>query len=83
MGIALAGIGGLLSLVGAIWIIVIAFQNGDIVWGVLAIFCGIVGLIYALQHMEQAKIPLILMIVGIVLSIVGQVMGGMAMVEGM
>ncbi|HTN75414.1 MAG TPA: hypothetical protein VL096_09210 [Pirellulaceae bacterium] len=69
----LAMIGGLLSLVGVIWIVVIAFQNGDTVWGIVSIFCGLAALIYGVQHFEEAKVPLGLMAAGIVLSIIGRV----------
>ena len=71
---ALLGIGTLCSLIGWIWVIVLAFQNGDTVWGVISIFCGIVGLVYGLMHFQQAKVPVILMAVGIICSIAVQVM---------
>jgi hypothetical protein len=79
MGGILTGVGGLIFVIGWIWILVIAFQNGDVIWGILSLLCGLVGLIYAIQHFEQAKIPLGLLAGGIVLNIVGAAMGGIPM----
>jgi len=67
-------IGGLLALIGAIWIAVIAFQNEEVVWGIFSIFCGIAALIYGVQHFDEAKVPLGLLVVGIVLSAAGRIM---------
>lgn len=79
MGGILSGVGGLIAVIGWIWILVIAFQNGDVIWGIVSLLCGLVGLIYAIQHFEQAKIPLGLLAGGIVLQIVGAAMGGIPM----
>lgn len=71
--IALAYVGYVCSLVGIIWIAVIAFQNNDILMGVLSLLCGIVALVYGIQHFAEAKAPVILLAVGIILSGVGRV----------
>jgi hypothetical protein len=73
--IALAG--SICLLVGAIWIAVIAIQNGDTVWGVISIFCGLVALIYGVQHFEEAKVPTILVIVGMVTAFAGRLANAM------
>lgn len=70
----MAALGGLLLLIGAIWIAVIAFQNEEVVWGIFSIFCGIAALIYGVQHFDEAKVPLGLLVVGIVLSMAGRLM---------
>jgi hypothetical protein len=67
-------IGGLLSLVGVVWIIVLAFQNGDPVWGIVSIFCGLAALIYGIMHFDEAKAPVGLMVVGMILGFVGRLM---------
>ena len=72
MGI-LAVVGSLLALVGVIWIVVIAFQNGDPVWGVVSIFCGIAAIIYGVQHFDEAKVPLGLLVGGMILGAIGRV----------
>ena len=41
----LIGIASLISIVGWIWIIVIAFSSGEPVWGFLSI-CGLLALVY-------------------------------------
>ena len=66
----LAILGALLSLAGMIWIVVVAFQNGDQLWGVGAIFCGIVTIIYAIQNFYELKIPLAMFVGGIGLRLV-------------
>lgn len=71
---AIAALAGLLGLSGVIWIAVIAFQNGDVVWGIFSIFCGLAALIYGLQHYDQTKIPLGLLVAGAALSAVGRLM---------
>lgn len=82
MGAVLTMVGGLLTLVGFIWIIVIAFQNGDVVWGVVSIFCGIVALVYGFQHFEQTKVPLSMLAGGIVLQIIAVAVGGVPIEAG-
>jgi len=76
MGGALVGLGALLVLIGVIWIAVIAFSSGDVLWGILSILCGILAIVYAAQHMDKARTPLFLMIGGIVLEVVGSLLGG-------
>lgn len=68
MGYGLLGIGSICSLIGLVWVIVIAFQNGDTVWGVVSIFCGLAAFIYGIMHFQQAKTPMIIWIVGILLA---------------
>jgi hypothetical protein len=67
-------LGSILALAGVLWIAVIAFQNEDPVWGIVSIFCGIAALIYGVQHFDQAKIPLSLLILGIVVGGIGRAM---------
>ena len=82
IGFVIGMLGALLVSVGAIWIIVVAFTEGDILMGVLSIICGIVTIIYGIQHMDRCKIPLILMGVGMVIAIIGNVaLGGAAAVQ--
>lgn len=70
---ALLGLGGLLCLIAVIWMVVIAVQNGDIVWAIVSFFCFIAFLIYGIQHFDQAKVPLGLFGLGFILQIVGRV----------
>lgn len=61
------------TLAGAIWIALLAFQEGEIAFGVFSIVCGIVAIVYGIQRFDDAKIPLGLMAVGIVGNIITRV----------
>lgn len=76
MGTALLSLGTLLVVVGWVWVIVLAFQSGDVLWGVLSIFCGILAIVWAAMHMDRARIPLFLMVGGIVVNAIGGALGG-------
>lgn len=68
-----------LALVGAIWIAVVAFQNGDIAMGVFSIFCFIVTIVYGIQNIDSCKVPLVLLVIGVIGRIVirfGMASGG-------
>ena len=73
----------ILALIGVIWIAVLAFQAGDIFWGVFSLICPvIVALIYGFLHFDSSNnrfdssnnrggntvAPVILIIVGLVLG---------------
>lgn len=70
----IALLGSLMALAGAIWIAIIAFQNDDTVWGIVSIFCGIAAIIYGVQHIDQAKLPLGLLFLGIIVGAIGRAM---------
>lgn len=60
---------GLLFLIGWIWLMVMAFQGKDWWWGLIVLFIpGIGGIIYGAIHWPGTKVPLILLILGVVLS---------------
>lgn len=66
-------LGSLLFLIGLVWTIVTAFKAGGTLWGVLNIlFCiqPIIGIVSAILK-KAAWLPVILMIVGILLSALG------------
>jgi hypothetical protein len=67
-------IGSLIALAGQIWIAVLAFQNDDTVWGIGSIFCGLAALIYGITHFDEAKAPLGVLFLGIVIGVIGRVM---------
>lgn len=71
-----AGLGVLLMLVGAIWLIVIAIQTGEttgekVIWALVNFFCQPLGGIIFYVMKRQGLIPLILVIIGAILSGVG------------
>jgi hypothetical protein len=63
-------IGALCGMVGGIWIVVIAIKNGDLLYGIGGLFCGLLLLIYAIQNLDECKIPLGLMVIGTIASVV-------------
>lgn len=76
----LSAVFGLCAFVGVIWIAVIAFQSGEVVWGIASILCGIAAIIYGAKNFEKTKVPLGLLGAGIVgnilVSVLGAAMGG-------
>ena len=69
------GIGGIITLVGAIWFLVVAFQE-SIVWGLLCLFIGFVSIIFLILHWREAKKPFLVELAGIGIFIVGNVLAG-------
>jgi hypothetical protein len=81
---ALAYLGSLLVLVGAIWLIIIAIQTGEttgekVVWALVNFFCQPIGGIVFYIMKKQGLIPLILVIIGAILAGIGNysLMGSM------
>lgn len=73
---AFAGIGFLLLLIGAIWLIVIAIQTGEttgekVVWALVNFLCQPLGGIVFYIMKRQGLIPLILVIIGAILGGIG------------
>lgn len=63
--VAVGNLGPIIGLVGVVWVAVIAFQSNDIFWGIFCLICpGIVALIYGVLNFEKAKIPVILIVIG-------------------
>lgn len=62
----MGGLIGIIALVGWIWMIVIAFKKGDPIWGIACIFCTpIIPIVYGVLNFEECKVPLILIIIGL------------------
>lgn len=71
IGIAVMGIGTLITLIGYIWLIITGFQVGGALWGVLNIFFQpITGIIFCVMH-KTGWIPLVLLILGNIITIGG------------
>ncbi len=61
--------GAILTLIGVIWIAVLAFQAGDVLWGIFCLICPVlVALIYGFLNFQRTTAPVILIIVGLVLG---------------
>jgi hypothetical protein len=63
-------LGSLLSFIGAIWIIVNAFRNDGLLWGIGSLLCGPVLLIYAIMNFAANKMPLGLLVLGVAVNVV-------------
>lgn len=71
-----AGLGGLLVLIGTIWLIVIAIQTGEttgekVIWALVNFFCQPIGGIVFYIIKKQGLVPLILVIIGVILAGIG------------
>ena len=64
--IALFYLGGLIALVGAIWLLVVAFQK-SIWWGLGSLLIPFVSLIFVIMHWQVSKKPFLISIAGGVL----------------
>jgi len=58
---------GILSTIAWIWLIVVAFKNDAIVWGVVMILFMPAALLFGLFHWNKASVPYILLLVSIAL----------------
>ncbi|HEX8286372.1 MAG TPA: hypothetical protein VF556_00135 [Pyrinomonadaceae bacterium] len=71
-----SGLGGLLVLIGTIWLIVIAIQTGQttgekVIWALVNFLCQPIGGIVFYIMRKQGLVPLILVIIGVILASVG------------
>ena len=63
---ALLILGGILSIVGGIWLLVVAFQT-SVWWGLGSLLLPFVSLIFVIMHWQVAKKPFLISVVGTVL----------------
>lgn len=70
MDVLLQSLGGIMALVGWVWLLVLAFSE-NIGWGIGSLLCGIVALIFAITRWPETKAPALTYIVGLVLSAAG------------
>jgi len=83
LGFAGMGLGGLLFIIGWIWLIVVGFKQGGALWGILIIlFSWLAGIIFCIMN-KTGWIPLALMLVGVFFYAVGAVPVMLKVMEGM
>lgn len=64
-----SGIGGILVLVGWVWLIVMGFRQGrDWWWGLVALIPVLGTLVFGVVKWPGTKVPLILFVVGLLLG---------------
>lgn len=73
LGTLLLWAGFVVSVIGAIWIIVLAFQE-SLVWGLLCLIIAPVQLIFGIMNWSEAKVPFLMQIGGGILYFIGLVL---------
>jgi uncharacterized membrane protein len=63
---ALLILGGILSIVGGIWLLVVAFQT-SVWWGLGSLLVPFVSLIFVIMHWQVSKKPFLISLAGTVL----------------
>ena len=69
VGMIIWGIGLLISVIGGIWFLVVAFRE-TIWWGLGSLFIPFVALIFLIMHWGDAKNPFFVSLLGVVIMIV-------------
>jgi hypothetical protein len=64
-------IGAIVALTGYVWLLIACFSE-SIGWGIGALFCGIVALVFGILNWADLKVPTILYISGGVLYAIGE-----------
>jgi hypothetical protein len=77
----LFGLGGLLVLIGTIWLVITAIQTGEttgdkVIWALINFLCQPIGGIIFFIVKKQGMIPLILVIIGMIISGAGYATSG-------
>lgn len=73
LGMILVVVGFIVSVVGGIWFLVVAFQE-SVFWGLGCLLLPFVTLIFLIQHWDKAGRPFLIQLAGVVPFIVGQIM---------
>jgi hypothetical protein len=66
-------VGGLVALVGYVWILISAFLE-SVPWGVGIFFLSPLAFVYGFLHWEEAKVPTVLMGAGVLAHVLGRVL---------
>ena len=74
IGVMLIAVGMVVSLIGGIWFLVVAFQE-SILWGLGCLFVPFVSLIFLIMHWDRAGKPFLIQMAGVVPMLVGMMMG--------
>lgn len=83
LGGAVMTVGGLISLIGWIWLVVIGFQKGGALWGILIFFFSwLAGLVFCIMN-KTGWMQLAMMIIGGIIAGVGMVPLMMKAMENM
>ena len=69
LGLTLSVIGAIVSLIGGIWFLVVAFRQ-SVWWGLGCLFIPFVSLVFLIMHWRDAAKPFFVSLLGTVLIIV-------------
>ena len=61
------------SFIGWLWIVMSAFGNGEILWGIGCLVISPLSLIYGIINFDKLRIPVFLMLGGVLAGIFGQI----------
>jgi hypothetical protein len=70
LGLVLIVVGAIMSLVGGIWFLVVAFQE-SVLWGLACLLFPIVSLIFLISHSDRALNPFLTSLGGTLLIYIG------------
>ena len=77
------GLGCLIALIGWIWLVIIGFQKGGALWGILIfLFTWLAGLVFCIMN-KTGWLPLAMMIIGGILAGFGAIPIAMKAMENM
>ena len=71
--IALLYLGGLISFIGGIWLLVVAFKQ-SVWWGLGSFFIAPVALVFVILHWQDSKKPFLISLAGGVLCVIAAMM---------
>jgi hypothetical protein len=71
LGMGLMGLGGLMALGAIIWVIVVAFTEGGVVWGLVCLLFTPAIVLYVILNFDDAEDPFLLFLGGLGVAFVG------------
>jgi hypothetical protein len=81
MAAALALLGIVIIGIGAIWMLIVAFQE-SVLWGLGCLIVPFVSLVFLVMFWSRAKNPFFVQLAGVVIMAIGMAMGGVPVPEG-
>jgi hypothetical protein len=81
LGMILMAAGGIATVVGGIWLIVLAFRK-SILWGLGSLFISPIAIVFAIMNWSIAKRPFLIEIAGVVVLFIGMALSGAGMSAG-
>ncbi len=71
VGLIVIGLGGLIAFIGWVWLLIIGFKQGGVLWGILIFFFScLAGLIFCIMY-KTGWLPWLMLVIGGVLASFG------------